>query len=663
MPGLSISLARGLLDSATTGIVLADARVRGFPLVYVNDAFQRITGYSAGEAVGRNCRFLQTEGTDEETLASLRAHCGRVSSRFMSCSTGARTAARFGTNCGCVRCTRADGELTHFAGIQNDVTAREMATREVARLAGYNQLLLESTGEGIYNIGADGSCQFINRAAAAMLGYDVSDLVGADLHGLLHHSHEDGSPYPSDECPTYQVFRTGAGVTVEDEVFWRSDGRPLPVQYSSYPVWDKGRIEGAVVVFSDVSVRRRAESELRAAMAATEEATRAKTTLLANMSHELRTPLNAVIGYAELAAEKAADIEAESIIADLEKIVTAGRLLLSLINQLLDISKIEAGRMELDVSQFTLREVVEEAVDTLRPAAEAAHLSLTARLADGDRRLRGDRGKLTQILLNILSNAVKFTGEGAVTVSGRISAADIIIDISDTGIGMTSDHLERVFEPFEQADVSTTRRFGGTGLGLAICRSLCRLMGGDITLRSAVGEGSTFTVRLPVDVTRPSAVDVADETEPVEPRSPRPRGSRPRKPADPDAVLVIDDNPVDRDLLARHLESAGFVVHTASTGAAGIQRAREVQPAAILVDVLMPDQNGWQVLVALRSDPDLAEVPVVMATILDQRSLAMSLGATEYFTKPVDWSRLTTLLAEYRRQAGETAPRSDQPRP
>ncbi len=498
---LSPAFLERLLDSATSGVVVSDARAADQPLVYVNDAFERITGYSRREVLGRNCRFLQGNATDPVTVANIR---GSLDAEVESTHTllNFRKDGRLFWNELRISPVRGvDGELTHFIGIQTDVTDREIATAEAARLSEYTRTLLESSGDGIYNTNTDGLCLYINRAGASILGYEPEAVLGNDVHDLVHHSRVDGTPYRHDECPIYQAFITGRGCRVEDDVFWRSDGTCVPVEYSSFPVREAdGQIQGAVVIFSDISERKHAEAAVRTAMAAAEEATRAKSDFLANMSHELRTPLNAVIGYAELAAEKAEDIHADNLVPDLVRIAHAGQHLLGLINQVLDIAKVEAGRMELEVAWFSLSDALAEAVATVAPAAEAAlnHVVVVNGLGDEDDRVWGDRFKLVQVLLNVLSNAIKFTSGGEITVTAESHPAGTVrIAVSDTGIGMTPEQVGRVFEPFAQADTSTTRVYGGTGLGLAICRSFCRLMGGDISVTSEVGVGSTFVVTIP----------------------------------------------------------------------------------------------------------------------------------------------------------------------
>jgi GAF domain-containing protein/CheY-like chemotaxis protein len=372
-----------------------------------------------------------------------------------------------------------------------------------------------------------------------------------------------------------------------------------------------------------------------------EQVDRHKSEFLANMSHELRTPLNAIIGYSEMLQEDAADLGATQFTEDLKKINAAGKHLLELINAVLDLSKIEAGKMELYLETFDVPSLVRDIAAVIQPLATKNANQLDVQCPDGIGTMRADLTKVRQALFNLLSNACKFTERGTVSLTVRRDVTDgqdsMIFSVSDTGIGMTPEQLGRLFEAFSQADAATTRRFGGTGLGLALSRRLCRMMGGDVTVDSEVGRGSTFTIRLPALVVE--TVELADApTPPVESEAP-----------DAGTVLVIDDEAAVRDLMQRFLAREGFRVVTASSGEEGVRRAHELRPAAITLDVMMPGMDGWAVLSALKADPEVADIPVIMLTIVDDRNLGYALGASEYLTKPIDRERLVAVLAKYRR--------------
>jgi signal transduction histidine kinase/CheY-like chemotaxis protein len=374
-----------------------------------------------------------------------------------------------------------------------------------------------------------------------------------------------------------------------------------------------------------------------------ELASRHKSQFLANMSHELRTPMNAIIGVTEMLLEDARALGQEEQIEPHERILRAGKHLLALINDILDLSKIEAGKMELHLDSFAIAPVVEDVVATIRPLAAKNGNEVVVECPGDLGTMRADATRVRQALLNLASNASKFTERGRVTIAGARRRDDdrdwITFAVSDTGIGMTVDEMAKLFEEFTQADASTTRKYGGTGLGLAISRRFCRMMGGDITVESTPGQGSTFTVRLPAEVQTAQEGGARQAATPGAgtPRPAAPVGASRR-------VLVIDDDPTVRELMERFLVKEGFPVVTAVNGVDGLRRAREVRPAAITLDVLMPDLDGWTVLAALKGDPELADIPVIFVTILDEQTKGYALGATDYLVKPVDRERLAQVL-------------------
>ncbi len=373
-----------------------------------------------------------------------------------------------------------------------------------------------------------------------------------------------------------------------------------------------------------------ANEELSIARVAAEEASKTKSAFLANMSHELRTPLNAIIGYSEMLQEDALDKGDEESIEDLKKIEGAGRHLLGLINDILDLSKIEAGKMEIFIEKVEIAPLVSEVVSIVRPLAEKNGNALELSCADDVGAFYSDETKVKQCLLNLMSNANKFTSHGKVTLTvERDARARIVFRVSDTGLGMTEEQLGRLFQAFTQADASTTKRFGGTGLGLAITKYFCNALGGEISVKSAIGEGSTFTITLP-------------DQQNVPEKKTEPEISAPRA-----TVLVVDDDATARDLLTRTLESKGYRVIAARHGLEALALARQHKPQAITLDVMMPQLDGWSVLKQLKEDDELQSIPVIMVTILNERALAIPLGAAELLTKPIDRRRLTALLENY----------------
>jgi signal transduction histidine kinase/CheY-like chemotaxis protein len=389
--------------------------------------------------------------------------------------------------------------------------------------------------------------------------------------------------------------------------------------------------------------RKRADIALRRAKEEAEEASRAKSRFLASMSHELRTPLNAVIGITEMLREDALDLGQDDFVEPLDRIHRAGNHLLHLINEILDLSKIEAGRLELHLEEVDVAALIQDIATTAEALAAKNHNRLGVRCLDDLGSMQTEPMRIRQIILNLLSNACKFTENGAVTLTVTRDRADggdwFTFTVTDTGIGMTTVQMAKVFEEFSQADSSTTRRYGGTGLGLAITRRLCHLLGGDITVDSTPGAGSTFTVRLPAEAPQSAA---AAPCAPLEATVPTARVGRAAG-----KILVIDDEQTVRDLMRRFLARDGFDVVTAKDGAEGLALARSLRPALITLDVLMPGLDGWSVLQALKADPELAEVPVVMLTIVDEKNKGYALGASDYVTKPIDRERLRVLLGRF----------------
>jgi signal transduction histidine kinase/DNA-binding response OmpR family regulator len=409
-----------------------------------------------------------------------------------------------------------------------------------------------------------------------------------------------------------------------------------------------------VLAMEDVTERRRAEGEVATAKEAAETANRTKSLFLANMSHELRTPLNAILGFSEMLQEEAVERDLQDFSADLQKISTAGKHLLGLINDTLDLSKIEAGKMELHLEAFSISTLIAEVATTIEMQVAKNGNTLQIVCASDVGIMRADLSKVRQGLFNLVSNAAKFTHDGKIKVEAERQLMDgndwIVFRVSDTGIGLSSEQIVRLFQSFTQADASTTRKFGGTGLGLALTRRFCQMMSGDVTVHSVPGEGSVFTIKLPATVIEAVAI----EPEAL-------AGDRRLSPAVPDiiatdgeavpalrtCVLVIDDDPMQRDLMQRCLRKEGFTVCTASGGAQGLRLARQLLPAAITLDVMMPDVDGWSVLSALKGDALLSEIPVIMLTMVDDPKRGFTLGASEYVTKPVNRRRLLQILKKY----------------
>ncbi|MGE7416715.1 response regulator [Methylobacterium tarhaniae] len=534
---------------------------------------------------------------------------------------------------------RADG----VGIVMDDVTLGKIAERRRADSEERFRSLTEATSAIVWTTTPEGEFRPVASEWTRFTGQAPTEAAG---QGFLEAVHPDDRE--ATRAAWAQAVASRTLYTIEhrlrrhDGVWRHMEGRGVPI------LEEDGRVREWVGAHADVTARKEAELQLEAAKEAAEEANRAKSQFLANMSHELRTPLSAVIGYAEMLQEEMEDLGEESLLADMRKIEANARHLLGLINDVLDLSKIEAERMEVFAEDLDVAETVRDVATTVDALVVKKGNALTLRLGESLGHAHTDATKLRQCLINLLSNAAKFTEGGTITLAVARESRDggdrLRFTVSDTGIGMSEEQLARLFQRFTQADASTTRRFGGTGLGLAITRAFAHMLGGEITVASRLGEGTTFTLDLPALYEERDPAEPARDAPSVEPRAAPEAGSPPGS----NLVLVVDDDPATRDLLARFLRRDGFTVATAPDGRAGLEQARRLRPRVVLLDVTMPRMDGWAVLRALRADPEFGATPVIMVTVLDEQNLAFSLGATDYLHKPVEWGALREAMERFR---------------
>jgi PAS domain S-box-containing protein len=521
--------------------------------------------------------------------------------------------------------------------LEQEVADRQRAQEALHESEGRIRLLLDSTAEAIYGIDREGRCTFCNPATLRLLGHEKGDaLLGKEMHGAIHHSHPDGTPYPAADCQIFNSLRRGEGFHSDDEVFWRADGTSFPVEYWAYPIRKEGEAVGAVVTFLDITERKRAQAALLEAKEAAEAASRAKSEFLANMSHEIRTPMNGIIGMTELALDTALTVEQRNY---LNLVKSSADSLLHGINDILDFSKIEAGKLELEKTEFEIRDLLRDTLKTLAQRADQKSLEICTRVSPSvPKFLIGDPTRLRQLVVNLVGNAIKFTEEGNVILDAELEErtgdeVQLHISVSDTGMGIPLEKQHIIFESFAQADGSTTRRFGGTGLGLTISRQLVELMGGRMWVESEVGKGSTFHFTCKFQQGTATASDqerIAGHSLP---------GLN---------VLVVDKNPVNRKIFSEMLTNWRMNPTLADGGAGALEILGAAQKSGhafpvVLLDALMPKVDGFQVLQRIQANPSLAGA-VIMLLYGDRRladtASCRELGVMQCLTKPVGQSEL-----------------------
>ena len=526
-----------------------------------------------------------------------------------------------------------------FVTMYTDVTRRVEAQKEIELARNRLSDAIQSISDGFALwdtedrlIAFNDRCrEFLKLANPLVLGLRFEALVRdlAQRRAKETSTDQDTEAWISRQLALHRVGSSDEEVQLEDGMWLRVGTR-------------RTQEDGRVTTWADISALKHRELELADLVARLEvardqanEASRTKSTFLANMSHELRTPLNAIIGYSEILKDEACDNQLTEFLPDIERIEAAGRHLLGIINDVLDLSKIEAGRMDVYLEDIDLAALVCEIQSIVRPLVTKNNNKFDVVCPADIGGMRSDLTKVKQSLLNLLGNSAKFTRDGEITLKiwRAPTGGAVSFQVKDTGIGMTPDQLKKLFQTFTQADTTTTKRFGGTGLGLAITKHFCTMLGGDVTVESEPGKGSTFTITLP---DRPAAAT-----------APAPEERRGEERARSATILIVDDDPAALRLLSKTLGSAGYQVIEARTGKQALEEVRAQRPAAITLDVLMPHMDGWSVLAALKADPELRDIPVIMVTVLKERGLAFSLGASDFMTKPVDRAALKAMLHRY----------------
>ncbi|MFQ5469649.1 MAG: PAS domain S-box protein [Gammaproteobacteria bacterium] len=499
------------------------------------------------------------------------------------------------------------------------------------------RLLLNSAGEGIYGLDTDGNATFVNPAAATMLGYSVEELIGKPMHSLIHHSYPDGRPMPRDRCALYTAISKGGVHHVDDEVFWRHDSTSFPVEYTCTPISKDGALAGAVVTFTDITERKKYERDLVEARKEAESAAQAKSSFLAMMSHEIRTPMNGMLGMAQLLRNTQLS---EEQLEYINTILTSGQSLLTIINDVLDFSKIEAGKLNLSPMIFNLERTCYEVCQLLDNNAREKGIELILSYENYcPKYVNGDAGRIRQILINLIGNAIKFTEKGFVLLEVKAVEQDesevfFRIEVQDSGIGMDEKVQSQLFESFTQVDETTTRRFGGTGLGLAICKQLVEQMDGEIGVASKPGEGSRFwmTLTLPRE-------QAPDEME--------------QKSLTHANIMLVAGHPVMRRVLTEQLVSFDMKVEQATSPIDAVSqlklpRHHDQQIKLIVIDSDALTDDVEQVANQFKADKYLATIPIVLLTSTAYRGEAREFkqaGYAAFLKKPILNQTLYNTLA------------------
>lgn len=613
-------------------------------ILYVNQAWKRTLGYEGEEVEGRNLFTL----VDPECVDACREIFSRVFAGESVTGIEVIFRTRSGGKVICSGSSNArfeNGRAVATRSIFRNVTDERRAAEELATSQANLRALFESTGDAIWSV--DRNHRLITYNSAFSLGVEAR--VGREPgqgDGL-----EDLASGEEREWLQERYDRALAGYRFSEVRHYREGPDQRYFELFFNPILTLSGVWGVVVFSRDVTPRRRAEEALVQAKEAAEDGNRAKSQFMANMSHELRTPLNSVIGFANILLKDRAGKLGDQEKGYLDRILANGKHLLSLINEILDLSKIEAGRMELELEPVELGDLIRETLSQLEGQVRGKPVELRAKVPPDLLTIHADRGKLKQVVINLVGNALKFTETGNVTVqveTGADPRQPRRISVHDTGVGIPDDRLEAIFEAFQQADGSTTRKFGGTGLGLTISRSLCSLMDYDLTVESTVGEGSRFTIHLSPPESDPSRVALDEDEgagrgQPPIPQLPGARLGR-LEGLREKTIMVVDDEADSRFLLRHYLEEVGCRILTARDGVEAMELARSERPDLITLDLMMPRMSGWEFLQKLKADNDLSEIPVVVVSIVARDGTGEILGAADLLNKPVEREELLEVL-------------------
>ncbi len=586
--------------------------------IYVNDKLSDISGYSKEELLQQNYRILLADFHPVEFYDNILARVSAGNVWHGEVKSKAKNGECFWVNSTVVPLLNAENKLTQYISIRTDITQQKNIQLALDEQKNFLNKITDTMAEGVYVQDQQGNCTYLNSAAENMLGWPQDEMMGKSVHDTIHTVNERLEPVSAEDCPIVTEINLGNKFESDKEVFVRQDGSIFPVSISVVPIIEGDQAMSAVGVFRDISQRKAYEEEIARSKEDAIAANKAKSRFLANMSHEIRTPMNAIIGMSYLALEEGlAPKQADYI----KKVHKSAENLLGIINDILDFSKIEAEKTEIEREFFQLSDVLEQVLNVVSLSAQNKAIEL---IIDVDNQTPndffGDALRLRQVLTNLLSNAIKFTEKGDVIVSVSVKKyqeAELIlkVDVKDTGIGMNENQLKKLFNAFQQADESTTRKFGGTGLGLVISKNLVALMGGELSVKSQQGVGSTFSFHI--------KLSEAYETQNM---------SFDYKTIYKKRILIIDNSDNSREILSTTLSGYGMEIETASTAVKALSLIENTHINKksgydlILLDWKMAEMDGIDFLNKAQYLDAMKQTKIIMLTAQGKESLSKELG-------------------------------------
>jgi PAS domain S-box-containing protein len=626
-------------------------------ILYVNQKFCNISGYTSEELIGQDHRILNSSFHPKEffcemwvTISSGKTWNAKICNRTKSGNL-------YWVQSTIMPFLDKNGQIQQFISIRTDITQQKELEDAAIRSKEWQKTILNILGDGVYTLDSEGRLTYMNVKAEALLGWYQEEVFGKVLHNLIHYQTAEGKPWTYEECPISLFMNRKETFQSETEIFFHKNGKPIPVSLISVPLLDNETVVGSVVCFHDISVQQQIEQELRNAKDSAEKASRLKSDFLSTMSHEIRTPMNGIIGMTDLLLDTKLDGEQLEFTTIVKSSANA---LLNIINDILDFSKIEADQLTIEQIAFSLPQIIKESTSIIVNRATEKGLTITS-LVDSELppTLLGDPTRLRQILLNFLSNAVKFTAKGNVTIRARFlgtndTIARIRLEVTDEGIGISEEALTRLFQPFSQADNSTTRKYGGTGLGLSICKRLVKLMDGRIGVESVENEGSTFWMELPFEIVT-SLATVVPKINVPKIASPNKRNFN---------LLLIEDNAINQNIAVRLLGKMGYNnVDVATNGKEGFDMVQKNHHYdLVLMDCQMPVMDGYEATRAIRvyeSESNLPFLPIIAMTanaMKGDKERCIMAGMDDYVAKPINPDVLGNILRNWLSNAVTESP-------